>query len=103
MALSKINYLKLEDIKIGMEVETKQLERIYDVYIILSNVRVRQLRRDVLVTGIIKEFNERQLCAVEDGDAIFSIVHCKQWRMEHTMLSKAFSIARRIRYGIIKD
>lgn len=71
MALQKINYLKLEDLKIGMEVETKQLERIYDVYIILSNVRVRQLRRDVSVTGIIKEFNERQLCAVEDGDALF--------------------------------
>lgn len=51
MPKPEINYLKLEDLKIGMEVTSKQLERIYDIYIVLSDAEIIQEKKICYMKG----------------------------------------------------
>lgn len=68
--MTKINYLKYEDLKVGMEVTSKELERIYDTYIVLSNAKLLQEKRYCTMKGTIKEFGKDVLCAVEEDEVL---------------------------------
>lgn len=71
MALQKINYLKLEDLKVGMEVTSIQLDKIYDTYIILSGIKLYEYKnREFTWKGIISKINKEQLCASEENEVL---------------------------------
>lgn len=71
MALLKIDYLKLEDLRVGMLVNARQLDRIYDVYIILANTELIQFKnKETAWAGVISEISERPTCATEEDEVL---------------------------------
>lgn len=53
MTLQKINYLKLEDLKIGMVITDDQVRSIYNTYILLANPELVEKDDEDVIQGTI--------------------------------------------------
>ena len=62
--------LKLEELQIGMEVTTLQLENIKDTYIVLDKVEVIQDKNGCYIKGIVHGIATRMLAA-DVGQTLF--------------------------------
>ena len=63
-------YLKKEDLKIGMEITAKQLDRVYDLYVVINKAELVIEKYGSTWKGTITEISKDELCAAENDEVL---------------------------------